>query len=230
VLQALDSSRSFHPELELNADLGLSLAAKLLQNEAPLLSRQLPAALWQRVLRAGTTLGLPDLVLDRLSPAIAALLFSSPPTQNIAATVDGQLYERAQHRGLAITALETPEQQLAHFERLTPPLAIAALSEALDEVEAGRPTEKKLLAAYAAGDDGALAALMAAEFSRSASTRALADPLLYGRNRTMAESLVPHLKAGGAFVAIGAGHLIGPRSVIQALTERGWKITRIAAP
>ncbi|MBI5768018.1 MAG: TraB/GumN family protein [Verrucomicrobia bacterium] len=230
VVKALDSSRSFHPELELNADLGLSLVARMFQADTPPLSRQLSPALWQRVVRAGTTLGLPDLVLERLTPAIAALLFSAPPATNVAATVDGQLYERAQQRGLKIAALETPDQQLAIFERLTRAHAVAALTDALDEVEAGRPNEKKLLAAYATGDERALAALIAAELNRSAAARALADPLLHARNRAMADHLVPHLRAGGAFVAIGAGHLIGPRSVIELLRERGWKVSRVAAP
>jgi uncharacterized protein YbaP (TraB family) len=37
-------------------------------------------------------------------------------------------------------------------------------------------------------------------------------------------------KTGGAFVAIGAGHLVGPRSVTELLRSRGWKITRVTTP
>ncbi len=230
VLAALDGSASFHPELEFNAELGVALAAKLFLADNPPLSSRLSPALWRRVTRAGDTLGLPETVLERLSPATAALLFSAPPTVDIAGTVDGQLHARAQARGLKIAALETPEQQLAVFEKLSPPQAIAALAEAIDEVEAGRPNEKKLLATYATGDERALAALLAAELTRSPSARALAEPLLFARNRTMADTLAPHLRTGGAFVAIGAGHLVGPRSVIDLLRARGWQITRVTAP
>jgi uncharacterized protein YbaP (TraB family) len=230
VIRALDASRSFHPELELNADLGLSLAAKLSAADSPALSEQLGRTLGRRVARAGATLGLPNEILERLTPAIAALLFSTPPATNIAATVDGQLYTRAQERALKIVALETPDQQLALFEKLPVRQAIAVLTDALDEIDAGRPNEKKLLTTYASGDERALAALIAAEFSRSPVSRELAEPLLYARNRTMADALVPHLNAGGAFVAVGAGHLVGPRSVVELLRARGWNITRVAAP
>ena len=230
VTAALAASRSFHPELELNADLGPAVAAKMFQAGTPALSRRLKPALWQRVERAGASLGLPSAVLEQLTPAFAALLFSAPPTLNVAGTLDGQLYARAQTRGLKITALETPEQQFAIFEKLPEVHAITALTEALDEVEAGRPNEKKLLAAYASGDERAVLAIIEAEFNRSPADRALAEPLLYARNRAMADALAPHLKNGGAFVAIGAGHLTGPRSVIELLRVRGWKITRVAVP
>ena len=230
VTAALAASRSFHPELELNADLGAALAMKLFQIDGPTLSSRLKPALWQRVQKAGDALGLPPLILDQLTPAIAALLFSAPPSVDIAATVDGQLYELARARGLTIAALETPDEQLAVFAKLPEAEAIAALTEALDEAEAGRPHEKKLLEAYASGDERAVVALVEQEFNRSPADRALAEPLLYARNRLMADRLAPHLKTGGAFVAIGAGHLTGPRSVIELLRARGWKITRVTPP
>jgi uncharacterized protein YbaP (TraB family) len=230
VTAALAASRSFHPELALDADLGPALAAKLFQPDTPDLATVVPPALWRRVTRAGAALGLPAEMLARLTPAFAALLFSAPPMTDVSATLDGQLYTRAQMHGLAVAALETVDEQLGIFAQLPRADALAALTEALDEIEAGRPHEKKLLAAYAGGNERAIAALVAEEFSRSPAGRALAEPLLYARNRAMADRLAPHLKTGGAFVAIGAGHLCGARSVIDLLRARGWKVTRVAAP
>ena len=230
VTTALAASRSFHPELELSADLGPALAAKLFQVDTPDLASRFKPALWRGVQTAGAALGLPPPLLSHLTPAFAALLFSAPPSIDIAATLDGQLYDLAHARHLVIAALETADEQLGLFEKLPEPLAVAALTEALDEIEAGRPHEQKLLAAYASGDERAIVALVEEEFNRSPADRALAEPLLYARNRTMADRLAPHLKTGGAFVAIGAGHLTGPRSVIELLRARGWKITRVATP
>lgn len=227
VLAALDASRSFHPEVELSTELATLLAAKLFTADIPNLSTRLSPALWGRVRRAGANLGLPDLVLERLTPGLATLFFSAPLDTDVAATVDGQLHARAVARQLPITALETLDEQLAIFEKLTEPQAITALTEALDEAENGRPKEKKLLRAYASGDERALAAALEAEFATSPAARALAEPLLYGRNRLMAERLAPHLAKGGAFVGIGAAHLVGPKSVIEFLRARGVTITRI---
>lgn len=227
VLAALGASRSFHPEVELSAELATLLAAKLFTADTPNLSSRLSPTLWVRVRKAGANLGLPDLVLERLTPGLATLFFSAPLDTDVTATVDGQLHARAVARQLPITALETLDEQLAVFEKLTEPQAIAALTEALDEAENGRPKEKKLLRAYASGDEQALAAALEAEFATSPAARALAEPLLYGRNRLMADRLRPHLAKGGAFVGIGAAHLVGPKSVIEFLRARGVTITRV---
>jgi uncharacterized protein YbaP (TraB family) len=227
VIAALAASHSFHPEIELSPETIMSLAAKLFPVDAPDLAPRLPPGLWARLVRAGAQLGLPEPMLHQLSPGTAALLFSAPEEGDAAATVDGQLYARAREQNLRIAALETIEEQLAVFQQLPDAQAIAALTEALDEVDAGRPDDRKLLDAYAAGDDRAILDAVQADFARSPASRALANPLLYDRNRVMAQRLVPYLAPGGAFVAIGVAHLIGPRSVIELLRARGYKITRV---
>jgi Uncharacterized protein conserved in bacteria len=227
VTTALDTSRSFHPEVELSADLAPTLALKLFAADTPGLSTRLTPALWGRVQRAGAELGLPDLLLERLTPGLAALFFSSPTDTDVAATVDGQLQARATARRLAITPLETLDEQLGLFAQLPEAIAITALTEALTEAESGRPNEKKLLRAYASGDERRVLAAIDAEFSASPGARALADPLLYRRNRLMADRVAPHLTQGGAFVAVGAAHLLGPKSIIELLRARGVRITRV---
>ena len=227
VTSALDSSRSFHPELELTADVAMTLAAKIFAAPTANLSTRLSPALWVRVQRAGATLGLPDLILDHLTPGLATLFLSAPTDTDVDATLDGQLHTRAVAHQLTVVSLETIDEQLGIFEKLPEDQAITALTETLDEIEHGRPKEGKLLRAYASGDEQAIVAAIAAEFAASPSTRALADPLLYRRNRLMADRLAPHLATGGAFVAIGAAHLTGPKSVIEILRSRGLKITRV---
>ena len=168
-------------------------------------------------------------MLHQLSPGTAALLFSAPEGSDPTATVDGQLYARAKERNLRIAALETIEEQLAVFQQLPDPQAIAALTEALDEVDAGRPDDRKLLDAYAAGDDqrpdprrraGRLRA-----FTRQPGARQ--SPALRPQSR--------HGCAPGAVPCPGR-RLRGdrcrllswdPKSVIELLRARGYKITRV---
>lgn len=228
VTSALDGSQSFHPEIELSPDVAPALMTKLFRPDGPGLSAQLPPALWERTKKAGATLGLPDMILDRLTPGTAALILSEPPPSDTDAIVDIQLYNRAKAHHLTVAALESLEEQLAIFEKLTSTQSIAALKEALDEAEAGHPSEKKLFAAYASGDEQAIVKAVEEEFDSSLESRALAGPLLYDRNVTMTSRLLAHLKTGGAFVAIGVGHLTGPKSVVALLRAKGWKITRVA--
>jgi hypothetical protein len=89
---------------------------------------------------------LPDLFLDRLTPGLAALLFLAPTDTDVAATVDGPLYARATARRLATAPLETLDEQLGLLAQLPEAIAITALTEALADLESGRPDEKNVSA------------------------------------------------------------------------------------
>ena len=226
-LAALASSRSFHPEVDLSPEIAGQMAARLFNPAAPDLETRLPPALWRRVRTAGARIGLPEPLLRHLSPGLAGLLFAVPPdTTDLDATMDGQLSARARALGLTIAALETLDEQLDLFDRLAPAPAQAFLAEALDDSDAGYAQLARLIDAYASGDEARIAAVVQEEFARPA-VRALADPLLHHRNEIMAARAEPWLRKGGAFVAVGAAHLVGRRSVIERLRARGFKITRV---
>ena len=227
VFVALAAGRSFHPDVDLSGDAATRMAARLVNLAAPDLETRLPPAVWRRVQSAGARLGLPEPLLHRLSPGLAGLLFAAPPADtDLAATIDGQLFARARDLGLPVTAVESIDEQLDLFDRLAPAPAQAFLVEALDDFDADHAQLARLLEAYASGDETRIAAAVAAEFAHPA-VRALADPLLYRRNRVMAARAEPWLREGGAFVAVGAAHLVGPGSVIALLRARGFRITRV---
>jgi hypothetical protein len=226
-LNALDRCQYFLPEIELSPDLASQVAARMFNPATPDLQSRLRAPLWERVKAAGAKLGLPELILQRLSPGLAALLFAVPPEEaDLSATVDGQLYEHSRARGLSVSALETVDEQLDLFDKLAPARAQALLAESLDDFDAGYPRLGRLIDAYVSGDERRIAAEVEAEF-KDPSVHDLAGPLLYRRNEIMAARAEPHLRRGGAFVAIGAAHLVGPRSVIALLRAKGFKITRV---
>ncbi|MFA5057273.1 MAG: TraB/GumN family protein [Opitutaceae bacterium] len=227
VLNALTSCRSFHPEIELSPETTGLMASRLFNSAAPDLETCLPPLLWERVKTDGAKLGLPEPLLRQLSPGLAALLFTTPADEtDISATVDGQLYALSQSHNLTIAALETADEQLDLFDRLTPAQAQGLLAESLDDFDAGHVQFEKLVAAYAAGDERRIAAEVEDEFQQPAA-HDLADLLLYHRNEVMAARSEAYLKRGGAFVAVGAAHLVGPRSMIARLRARGFKITRV---
>lgn len=226
-LRALGRCTSFHPEIELSPEVAGRIASRLFMATAPDLQTLLPASLWARVASDGAQLGLPEPLLQRLSPGLAALLFSAPFDEtDLGATVDGQLYELSRSRGMAIAALETLDEQLDLFANLPPAQAQALLAQSLDDFEAGHAQLARLLAAYASGDEKKIVAEVEDAF-KDPSVRALANPLLYRRNTVMTARAEPYLRHGGAFVAVGVAHLVGPRSVIALLRSRGFRITRV---
>ena len=57
---------------------------------------------------------------------------------------------------------------------------------------------------------------------------AIAERLLYQRNRDWAKWVVKRLdQPGTVFVAVGAGHLAGERSVQDYLAQAGTKVVRV---
>lgn len=227
VRAALRAARSFHPEVALAADLGPRIAVKILLAREPDLAGRVPRRTWERTVDAAAAVGLPEPAVHRLSPGLAALLLSGPPEPDLAATLDGRLYAAATQLRLRVEPLETLDEQLAAFLALPEPAASALLQDALAARDAGYPDQARVERAYLAGDERRLAELTLGEFRRSPATAALAGPLLERRNRLMAARASAHLRAGGAFIAVGAGHVVGPSGLVELLRRAGWHLTRV---
>jgi uncharacterized protein YbaP (TraB family) len=61
-----------------------------------------------------------------------------------------------------------------------------------------------------------------------AATQALVrERLINDRNRRMVERMLPWLREGSAFVAVGALHLAGPEGILRLLSDRGYRVTRV---
>lgn len=59
-------------------------------------------------------------------------------------------------------------------------------------------------------------------------TQGYYDALLFDRNDTMTELAKKYLASGDTyFIAVGAGHVIGERGIIQQLEQQGYKVTRL---
>lgn len=227
VTEALSSSLSFHPEIEFSPEnVGKLTAALFTSGDGGDLEQALPAELWNRVVRIGNGVGFPTPLLRRISPKIIPLAFASPPEADFNRIVDIQLYELAKENGLRMEALETIEEQMAVFENLTPEDSLRFLEDSLDEFEAGFPSLRKTIDMYAAGDLGALHDYLVQEMAESGSPD-LIDSLLHDRNRIMAKRLLPHLQKGGAFVAVGVGHMPGDRGLVALLEKEGFKIVPV---
>jgi uncharacterized protein YbaP (TraB family) len=92
-----------------------------------------------------------------------------------------------------------------------------------------------LLAAYLAGDEAKLLTLadsgradqLAAGYTEAEIDEAN-QAMIYGRNASWIDAIEKMHAAGGGFVAVGALHLVGPKSVLDLLQQRGYTIARVA--
>lgn len=128
----------------------------------------------------------------------------------------------ADFTGRRIGALETQAGQLALFDALPEAEQRALLMQAARDALRDDDSD---LAAWRRGDKAALAATLAPLNAHPAMRRAVVTD----RNARWASAIVRRMaRPGRVLVVVGAGHLVGPRSVVAILRARGWRVTRIA--
>ncbi len=126
--------------------------------------------------------------------------------------------------GKALGALETRDGQLRLFDRLPGTVQRVLLVQAAIDAQDAARGYAQLFKAWAAGDEAALAATVA-PLRRNP---AIGKALLTDRNARWASVIVRRMaRPGRVFVAVGAGHLVGPGSVVELLRKRGLKVERV---
>lgn len=222
VWKRLDESKTFAMETDLAG------AGKLdvLRKDGSSLEDELGPNYWKKLEDA---MGVQEAArLRGFKPMIPATVLSmrgleqTPP-------MDGVMHGRALNQKKEIVFLEDITAQGAVLEKW---MNAKALEDMLDDLPAGEKRSKAMLAAYIAGDENQILKLNdeeKADFLKHGRTEKEYDEqmedLLYKRNA----SWIPTLERihGGAFIAVGALHLIGPKSVLELLQQKGYKVTRV---
>jgi uncharacterized protein len=172
--------------------------------------------------------GIPAAAFDRYKPWFAAIALATLPLQRegflLNQGVEAQLEVRNKARGKGRLGLETLEYQLSIFSRLPPAVQKRYLFQVIEAMPTIREDVGKMVAAWAAGDAAALAALINAEEEDPAMYKAL----LTDRNKTWAVWIAKRMEQPGTvFVAVGAGHLGGKDSVQDVLAKAGHQTSRV---
>ncbi|NQD36059.1 TraB/GumN family protein [Permianibacter sp. IMCC34836] len=177
-------------------------------------------------------------MFDRLKPWALATQLALLPIQlknpGVPA-LDFQLAQRAEAEGKTNEGLEQLEEQLIIFDRLSQTEQLALLKEALDALAKARKTGddmvEQLTTAYLRGDEADVQQLLEAfEGDNKALNDKLSKALLDDRNQVMTKRLLQRIKTQPKtrlFVAVGAAHLIGDKSIVALLRQQGYTVTRI---
>jgi len=175
-----------------------------------------------RLDRLAGKLGLAPAALDRLTPWLAdltlSLTFLASQGAGGETGVEKSLAEAAP--GAERRAFETGAEQIALFADAPTADQLASLEDTLRQLEDDPDGYDRLLAAWMAGDVGALEAAGLTPI-REASP-ALYERLIAARNRRWVEVIRRRLAGSGeTVVVVGAGHLVGPDSVPALLRAGG---------
>jgi uncharacterized protein YbaP (TraB family) len=173
-------------------------------------------------------LGMPVESFDRFEPWYAALMFALIPLAKEGIVGENgveQALDTAAGSGKKHAALETVDYQLSIFDTLPRDAQIDYLMQTIEGSGDVKALLEAMVAEWLEGDADSLAKLMNDDM---AGDEALMEKLLWQRNRTWADWVAKRLETPGTvFVAVGAGHLAGAKSVQADLAAKGFKVSRV---
>ena len=236
VQRAFDASDVVVTEIPMDSLAQLKIAPMLMLPNGQTLDAVLAPKLSARLDAYLTQKGFPVAPLSHMKVWVIATQLVLLDHMQAFATMqplDAILSADAKSAGKETAALETIEQQLGIFGDLSATEQQRMLEQTLDQMQgdAGDPTAE-ILAAYLAGDDAKLTAVMdAANDPRNPLDMKMKKRLITDRNVTMSASMVALLKANPGksyFFAVGAAHTVGADGVAATLAKSGMTMTRLA--
>lgn len=172
-------------------------------------------------------LGLTLEQFDRMAPWTLALTLSMLKLQSLGylPAFGVEAYLTGQVGNRSILELESAEQQFSLFESLDGTAFLAYTLDSLDTVES---QSREMMEAWMCGDDLALSELLLDSLDpEMPGAEEFYEKVFYDRNRSMADGIEALLeKPGRYFVLVGAGHLVGDRSIVSHLRQRGYTVKR----
>ncbi|HWK36039.1 TraB/GumN family protein [Sphingomonas sp.] len=197
--------------------------------DAPALTDRLPAEKRDAYVKAVTGIGAPANAFDRYAPWFAAVNLSLVPLMKAGYDPrngpEGVLTAAAKAAKKPVTGLETAEQQIGYFGGLSEKAQMTFLTGTLDELPRAEATMATMVDDWSRGNPDALAKMLNDNLKDSPE---VAETLLYKRNANWAKWIAERMKQPGTvFVAVGAGHLAGDRSVIADLKAHQLTAERI---
>ena len=173
--------------------------------------------------------GIPRPLFDRMKTWAAAFLLLGVQYKELG--LQGQegaeetLKKTFTSEGKPIGELETNAEQLGFFDELPVDAQRALLEGAVEPAQTASADFSGMLRGWANGDVEAIARTFNRDLSDSP---ALMDTLLKRRNANWSKWIEQRLASPGTImIAVGAGHLAGPDSVISMLQRDGYRVKRI---
>ena len=217
------------------ADLGAAMLARALDREHDTLAA-MPAKDGAALEKLVTDQGLPTAFVHHLKLWFLAVLTATPACETRRQAldmpeVDQYLAETAKAAGVKVVGLETADEQLDAFARMSPRTAAALLAVAARDPGLNDDVYATMLKLYRQSRPAEILPIADVVGDMSGPERSAQDEfmtaLLIGRNAIMAERAAPLIEAGGAFVAVGALHLAGKDGLIERLRSAGYAVTRV---
>lgn len=228
VQRPFDASASFTMEVILDMQAMIDSTQAMLFADGNDLRKVLGAPLYGKVAPLMSDRGVPESMLNTFKPW-AVFVTLSMPKQRTGVFLDSALFGAAVEQNKRIYGLESVQEQLGVFDRMTLAEQTRLVADTVKNYGQLNQAFEEMIAAYLKRD---LAALQAVSDKYSAMddkqlTDRLMTELIDVRNLRMIERMVPRLREGNAFIAVGALHLPGKQGLLQLLEQQGYRVTAV---
>jgi uncharacterized protein YbaP (TraB family) len=193
------------------------------------LEDKIPAPNLQQVQDWCKGIGLSADSFNTMRPWLVALTVTTTEFQRLGAKqANGvePLYEKkATADNKPTSGLETVEQQLDLFAKLSPQQEQHLLQQTLQEVKTVQQRFHSMIRSWRSGDIDALYTMLTSEAEKYPE---LIERFLHARNANWLDQLSTLLqKPQTTYVLVGAGHLGGKKGVLAGLSAKGYKVERV---
>lgn len=171
--------------------------------------------------------GVPETAYNGMKTWMAAFLLLSNQFKDLGLSggVEGVLRADFLAHNKPIGELETNLEQLSFFDKLPESAQLNLLQGAIEPSASMRQEFGGMLGAWSRGDVRGIAQTFDKDLAESPELR---DTLIRQRNANWTRWIERRMAQPGAvMVAVGAGHLAGPYSVVEALKKNGYKVKRV---
>jgi len=183
-----------------------------------------------RINATAQRLGLQPQMLEAMKPWLAGITFAVLPMVQAGydpnAGADRMIDAFGDANGKTMRAFETAEDQISMLAGFSDEVQRQMLLEAVEEAEEGSGEMDAMATAWETGDLRALERYVITDMREEYPD--FYDVLLVRRNNAWVEVLNRELQGSGVdFVAVGAGHMLGPQGLIAQLRARGYTVERV---
>lgn len=171
--------------------------------------------------------GVPDAAFNSMKTWMAAFILLSNQFRDLGLSggVEGVLRSDFTARNKPIGELETNLEQLSFFDRLPESAQLNLLEGAIEGTSSMKAEFAGMLDSWTRGDVKGIARTFDRDLAGSPD---LQKNLLRQRNANWTKWIEQRMaRPGAVLVAVGAGHLAGPYSVIEGLRKDGYKVRRV---
>lgn len=173
--------------------------------------------------------GMPLQALQQMKPALLMSAVTLLELGRIGVSRQGvdQFYlTRAEKDGKGVETLETVDEQLSFLTTLADGNEDEFVAQTLEEMKTIREQFEVMVNAWRSGDADRLAGLLTAEM-RTGQPQ-IYKRLIIDRNRNWLKIIDTYGRSQRIrFFLVGAGHLVGPDGLLEALRKRGYRVDRL---